>query len=69
VEEKKKQRRGFAAMDPALQRRIAAMGGRASQLAGTGYQWDGESGKAAGRKGGTAPHRNRKGRGSDEGHG
>ncbi len=60
-EKRPKQRRGFAAMDPAKQREIAAKGGRASQLAGTGYQWTGATAKVAGRKGGMAPHKRRPG--------
>lgn len=44
--------RGFAGMDPAKQRAIAAKGGKAAHEKGTAYQWDSNSGRAAGRKGG-----------------
>lgn len=53
---RKKQRRGFAAMDPAKQREIASKGGRASHEKGTGHEWSSESARAAGRKGGLASH-------------
>jgi general stress protein YciG len=59
---RKKQRRGFAAMDPAKQREIASKGGRASHEKGTGHEWSSESARAAGRKGGLASHG---GRGKD----
>lgn len=49
-----KQRRGFAAMDPEKQRAIASKGGKASHAAGTGHEWDSESAREAGRKGGLA---------------
>jgi general stress protein YciG len=51
---RKKQRRGFAAMDPEKQRAIASKGGKASHAAGTGHEWDSESAREAGRKGGQA---------------
>ena len=51
---RKKQRRGFAAMDPAKQREIASKGGKASHEQGTGHEWDSESAREAGRKGGQA---------------
>ena len=44
--------RGFAAMDPATQRRIASEGGKASHESGRGHQWTPEEARAAGRKGG-----------------
>lgn len=59
---RKKQRRGFAAMDPAKQREIASKGGKASHEKGTGHEWSAESARAAGRKGGLASHG---GRGKD----
>jgi general stress protein YciG len=49
-----KQRRGFAAMDPAKQREIAARGGRRSHEKGTGHEWSREAAREAGRKGGLA---------------
>ena len=51
--------RGFASMDPAKQRAIASKGGRTAQRKGTAHRWTAEEARAAGRKGGTAPHRNR----------
>lgn len=61
---RKKQRRGFAAMDPAKQKEIASKGGRASHEKGTGHEWSSESARVAGRKGGLASHG---GRGKDFG--
>lgn len=55
-EPRAKQRRGFAAMDPAKQREIAQKGGRASHERGTGHEWNSESARVAGRKGGNASH-------------
>ncbi|OWP64499.1 general stress protein [Hymenobacter amundsenii] len=49
-----KRPRGFAAMDPATQRRIASEGGRASHLSGRGHRFTSEEARAAGRKGGQA---------------
>lgn len=51
---RKKQRRGFAAMDPAKQKEIASKGGKASHEKGTGHEWSSESARVAGRKGGMA---------------
>jgi len=51
---RRKQRRGFAAMDPAKQREIASKGGKASHEQGTGHEWDSEAAREAGRKGGQA---------------
>lgn len=61
---RKKQRRGFAAMDPAKQKEIASKGGKASHEKGTGHEWSSESARVAGRKGGLASHG---GRGKDFG--
>lgn len=52
--------RGFAAMEPATQRRIASEGGKASHQSGRGHQWTAEEARAAGRKGGQASRINRK---------
>jgi general stress protein YciG len=52
-----KARRGFASMDPALQRRIASEGGKASHMSGRGHQWTAAEASAAGRKGGTISRR------------
>lgn len=51
---KPKARRGFAAMSAEKQRELAARGGRASHKKGTGYEWNSEAARAAGRKGGLA---------------
>jgi general stress protein YciG len=55
-----KRKRGFAAMAPEKQRAIASMGGKASHALGVAHQWDSESAREAGRKGG---HASRGGRG------
>lgn len=47
-------RRGFAAMDPDEQRKIASMGGRASHEYGHGHEFTPEEAREAGRKGGHA---------------
>lgn len=44
--------RGFAAMDPEEQRRIASKGGRAAHEQGTAHEWNSEEAKQAGQKGG-----------------
>ena len=53
---RKKARRGFAAMSPEKQKEIARKGGRASHEKGTGHEWNTESARTAGRKGGLASH-------------
>ena len=53
---RKKQRRGFAAMDPAKQRAITSKGGKASHEQGTGHEWTSQTAREAGRKGGMASH-------------
>jgi general stress protein YciG len=55
-----KQDRGFASMDRAKQREIAAKGGKASHQKGTAHQWTSEEARAAGRKGGTETGRRRR---------
>ena len=52
-----KQRRGFAAMDPAKRREIASSGGRAAHQQGKAHQWTPEEARAAGSKGGRASKR------------
>ncbi|GGG55186.1 KGG domain-containing protein [Hymenobacter glacieicola] len=52
--DKAKRPRGFAAMDPATQRRIASEGGKASHESGRGHRFTSEEARAAGRKGGQA---------------
>lgn len=44
--------RGFAAIDPARRRAIAAMGGKAAHAKGTAHRWTPESASVAGRLGG-----------------
>ncbi|MEX0932300.1 MAG: KGG domain-containing protein [Parcubacteria group bacterium] len=44
--------RGFASMDEDRQREIASMGGKAAHQKGTAHEFDSESGREAGRKGG-----------------
>lgn len=51
---RKKQRRGFAAMDASKQKAIASKGGKASHAHGTGHEWTASSAREAGRKGGLA---------------
>lgn len=54
--------RGFAAIDRARVREIASLGGKAAHRAGTAHQFNTEEARAAGKKGGAAPH-TRRGRG------
>lgn len=54
-----KSRRGFASMDPQLQREIAAAGGRAAHIKGTAHQFTSQEAAAAGRKGAEAKKANR----------
>lgn len=60
-----KSRRGFAAMSPEQQRRIASEGGRASHESGKGHRFSTEEARAAGRKGGQISRRGPKKAGSD----
>ena len=53
----RKQFRGFASMDPKKQREIASLGGRHAHAMGVAHEWTVEEARAAGRKGGAAPHR------------
>jgi uncharacterized protein len=55
-----KQRRGFAAMDPRLVAEIASKGGKAAHAAGTAHEFTADEARAAGRKGGLAPHARRR---------
>lgn len=52
-------KRGFAALDPARVKEIAAAGGRAAHKAGTAHKFTSEEARAAGKKGGNAPHARR----------
>lgn len=47
-----KSKRGFASMDRARQREIAAKGGKAAHAKGTAHVWSTEEAREAGRKGG-----------------
>jgi len=49
---KSKRKRGFAALDPEVQREIASKGGRAAHERGTAHQWDSKTARAAGKLGG-----------------
>jgi general stress protein YciG len=53
-EEKARKPRGFAAMSPEKQRAIASMGGKASHEQGSGHEWNKETARLAGMKGGRA---------------
>ena len=48
-----KQRRGFAAMDPAKRRAIARLGGKAAHANGTAHEWTTAEARQAGKLGGT----------------
>lgn len=61
-----KSRRGFAAMSPEQQRRIASEGGRASHESGRGHRFSSEEARAAGRKGGQISRRGKKKSGLDK---
>ena len=49
-QERRPAKRGFAAMDPARQREIAAQGGRAAHESGNAHQFTSEEARAAGKK-------------------
>lgn len=51
--------RGFAAMDPEKQRRIASEGGRAAHRQGVAHEWSRDEAREAGRKGGQIVSQNR----------
>lgn len=51
--------RGFAAMDPDRQRKIASEGGRAAHRQGVAHEWSREEAREAGRKGGQKVSQNR----------
>jgi general stress protein YciG len=52
-----KSRRGFAAMSPETQRRIASEGGKASHASGRGHRFSADEARDAGRKGGLVSRR------------
>ncbi|MFD1470695.1 KGG domain-containing protein [Hymenobacter caeli] len=56
-----KSRRGFAAMSPETQRRIASEGGKASHASGRGHRFTADEARDAGRKGGLVSRRPAKG--------
>lgn len=60
--QKTRRPRGFAAMDRSKVSEIASKGGKAAHAAGTAHQFTSEEARAAGKKGGVAPHV-RRGRG------
>ena len=55
-----KSRRGFAAMSPEQQRRIASEGGRASHQSGNGHRFSSEEAREAGKVGGKISRRGKK---------
>ena len=50
-------RRGFAAMEPERQRKIASQGGKAAHASGNAHQFNTVEAREAGRKGGLAGRR------------
>ena len=59
--ESPKKPRGFAAMDPAAVAAIARKGGRAAHASGRAHEFSADEARAAGKKGGLAPHVSRGG--------
>lgn len=57
MEERKKQRRGFACMDRDRVREIAATGGKRAHELGVAYRWNAKTATEAGAKGGRARRR------------
>lgn len=53
--------RGFAAMDPETQRKIASKGGKTAHALGRAHEFTPEEARAAGRKGGLAAHTHKAG--------
>lgn len=54
TEQNHRSNRGFASMDQAKQRAIAAKGGRAAHASGNAHEFSRDEARAAGRKGGEA---------------
>lgn len=52
MKEPQKRKRGFAVMDPKLQKAIASKGGRVAHELGTAHEFTSEEAKVSGRKGG-----------------
>lgn len=61
-----KSRRGFAAMSPDTQRRIASEGGKASHASGRGHRFSADEARDAGRKGGLVSRRGKATNGSSK---
>ena len=59
-----KSRRGFAAMSPETQRRIASEGGKASHASGRGHRFSADEARDAGRKGGLVSRRGKTAQGN-----
>ena len=59
-----KSRRGFAAMSPETQRRIASAGGKASHASGRGHRFSADEARDAGRKGGLVSRRGKSAQGN-----
>jgi general stress protein YciG len=59
-EETPKLNRGFRMMTKEKRKRIAKIGGQTAHERGTAYEWNSETAREAGRKGGLAASRNRK---------
>jgi general stress protein YciG len=59
LERKGTSNRGFAAMDPERQKRIASEGGRAAHRQGVAHEWSKDEAREAGRKGGQIVSQNR----------
>ena len=57
-----KARKGFAAMSPEMQREIASKGGKAAHQSGNAHEFSSDEARKAGRKGGLARAKNRRGR-------
>ncbi len=51
--------RGFASMDPEVQKQIASKGGKAAHQLGVAHEFNSEEAREAGRKGGEAVSRDR----------
>ncbi len=56
---RKTSNRGFAAMDPQKQKKIASEGGRAAHRQGVAHEWSRDEAREAGRKGGQIVSQNR----------
>ena len=60
MSEKTKSKRGFAKVDPEVQREIASLGGKAAHAKGAAHEFTpGDEAREAGRRGGTSVARDR----------